>query len=516
MPPPAPTRRPATELTLTRSATRRGSRSAARRRCGSAAWATYSRPLRLRSIIRSHSSTGASTIWPSSITPALLMTVSSRPSSCAVRSTAACACSRSVTSASIASPPISPASASSRSLRRAATATVAPCAASARAVASPIPLLAPVTSATVSRSSLLMAGRYTGRGTGNRTSVDEVTLLCSQQPPGILRGLPPHPSTPQRSCMKLPLRRPAALLAASVATLAVALPSTALAKPHAKEYSLEQFAAPADIASGPDGALYAPDGSLGRLWRITTHGKVSYQEVGSGPAGVATGRDGALWVTDRSLDQVIRVTTKGKQTPYQLPEAGSFPTDIVSGSDGALWFIEARGDRIGRITTQGLLTEYPISARAGAGEITAGPDGALWFTEAGGNAIGRITTTGAVTEYPLATPEALPGPIVAGRDGGIYFAERNTNTLVRMSTSGVVTRSTPLPEGSDPLALAFTCRGLAIAEGFAFRVDFARQDGSLRRPVATKSSPSALTIGPDGNLWYASDSFAAVGRIELD
>jgi streptogramin lyase len=37
----------------------------------------------------------------------------------------------------------------------------------------------------------------------------------------------------------------------------------------------------------------------------------------------------------------------------------------------------------------------------------------------------------------------------------------------------------------------------------------------LRRPVATKRSPSALTIGPDGNFWYASDSFAAVGRIEL-
>ena len=58
------------------------------------------------------------------------------------------ACSRSVTSASIASPPISATSASRRSLRRAATATVAPWSASARAVASPIPLLAPVTSAT--------------------------------------------------------------------------------------------------------------------------------------------------------------------------------------------------------------------------------------------------------------------------------------------------------------------------------------------------------------------------------
>jgi virginiamycin B lyase len=148
--------------------------------------------------------------------------------------------------------------------------------------------------------------------------------------------------------------------------------------------------------------------------------------------------------------------------------------------------------------------------------MTAGPDGALWFTEADGNAIGRITTKGVLTEIPLESPEALPGPIAAGRGGGIYFAERNTNTLARMSTAGVVTRRTPLPESSDPLALAPTRHGLAIAEGFAFRVDFARHDGSLRRPVATKSSPSSLTVGPDGNLWYASDSFAAVGRIDID
>ena len=64
-------------------------------------------PWRLSAIIRSHSSTGASTISPSSITPALLTTMSSRPSSCAVRSTAATACSRSVTSVSMARPPIS-------------------------------------------------------------------------------------------------------------------------------------------------------------------------------------------------------------------------------------------------------------------------------------------------------------------------------------------------------------------------------------------------------------------------
>jgi hypothetical protein len=114
-----------------------------------------------RSTIRSHSSSGASMIGPSSITPALLTTVSMRPSSSTVVATACSACCWSVTSAVIvrALPPPSliwVASASSRSVRRATRATLAPRAASAAAVACPMPLEAPVTSATVpSRSSAM-------------------------------------------------------------------------------------------------------------------------------------------------------------------------------------------------------------------------------------------------------------------------------------------------------------------------------------------------------------------------
>ena len=64
--------------------------------------------------------------------------------------------------------------------------------------------------------------------------------------------------------MQLPIRRAAALALAGLALTA----ATASAAPGAKEFSLHRDAVPADIAAGPDGAVYAPDGSLGRLWRI--------------------------------------------------------------------------------------------------------------------------------------------------------------------------------------------------------------------------------------------------------
>ena len=153
--------------------------------------------------------------------------------------------------------------------------------------------------------------------------------MRAQHPSGhSARASSPSPNNPQRSCMKLPLCRPAVLLTTAVATLAVSLPSTALAHPQhskAKEYSLDQYAVPADLTTGPDGALYAPDGSLDRLWRVTTKGKVSHIPVPGGPAGVATGKDGALWVTARTDDSDPPRDDKGKITSYQLSTEARLP-----------------------------------------------------------------------------------------------------------------------------------------------------------------------------------------------
>ena len=274
-----------------------------------------------------------------------------------------------------------------------------------------------------------------------------------------------------------PLRRPVALLAATVAALAVAIPSTALAHNKVKEYPLAEYAVPADITTGPDGALWAPDGSLGRLWRVTTKGKVSSIDVGvgSGPAGVATGRDGALWVADRD-DKIHRVTTRGQITTYPLPTPDSFPTSIVAGPDGALWFTESHGDRIG-----------------------------------------RITTSGQITEYAIPTPDAWAADITVGPDGALYFTEGNTNVISRMNTAGKVTRRYPLPTADAvPTGLASTRHGLYVAEHSANAIAPLNPWGWYGREVRTKSSPDAITLGPDGNLWYTSGNESKIGRLKLD
>ena len=145
--------RPATDPTLIRSATPRGPLAAAARRCGIASWVTCISPFRFSSSMRRQSSSGLVSNGPSSMTPALLTRISSRPNSSATRATAARPRLASVMSAGTASTgrfsaASSAARSASRSSRRATAATRAPPRASRRTVAWPMPLLAPVTRAT--------------------------------------------------------------------------------------------------------------------------------------------------------------------------------------------------------------------------------------------------------------------------------------------------------------------------------------------------------------------------------
>ncbi len=183
---------------------------------------------------------------------------------------------------------------------------------------------------------------------------------------------------------------------------------------------------------------------------------------------------------------------------YALPTANCGPSEIASGPDGALWFTERSCNQIGRITTSGAITEYPLPACTNGCNlfapggpspvgIAAGPDGALWFAESGANAIGRITTSGAITIYTLPNPHApnyfnnIPESITAGADGAMWFSEAGSNNIGRITTSGVISQYNLCTLTSSPLCSVFIW-------------------GS-----------QALTLGPDGNVWFAGfNSFGSV------
>ena len=133
--------------------------------------------------------------------------------------------------------------------------------------------------------------------------------------------------------------------------------------------------------------------------------------------------------------------------------------------------------------------------------ITTGPDGNLWFAETGADKIGRMTPAGAVTQFPLPpipvpaetqpNPGSAPGPraITVGPDGALWFVGV-PGEVGRITTAGVVTEFA-VPAIPPPA-------------------------GSAAGTAPTVLTPSGITVGPDGALWftaYPASGDSYVGRI---
>jgi virginiamycin B lyase len=265
---------------------------------------------------------------------------------------------------------------------------------------------------------------------------------------------------------------------------------------------------PAEITSGPDGALWFAEYDANKIGRITTSGLITEYPVptaNSYPLGITVGPDGALWFTEEQANKIGRITAAGVITEYPVPTFASGPSWIKAGRDGAVWFTEYYGNKIGRITTGGEINEYPVPTAGGypAG-ITAGPDGALWFSEFLGNKIGRITAGGAITEYPVPTANAEIVGITAGPDGALWFTEGQVNKIGRITTAGVITE---YPTGDilyGPSEITAGPDGaLWFSEGSAAIGRITTSGVVTVYPVPTASSnPFGITAGPDGALWF--------------
>jgi virginiamycin B lyase len=214
------------------------------------------------------------------------------------------------------------------------------------------------------------------------------------------------------------------------------------------------------------------------------------------PAQATAGPDGAIWYTDRGSPlRIGRISATGDVTTYPLPgDEFTVPAFITAGPDGGLWFTRrGQADLIARMSVSGQYTDYALPHLTGPTGIAAGPDGALWFTESVANRIGRITPAGQVREYTLPSAanvqcgQLCPGDITVGPDGALWFV--NTQLvgvpgIGRITTAGAITLAS-LPARSVP--------------GYS---------GPVVRQV-----PTAITPGPDGNLWFAEDRGPGLGRI---
>lgn len=353
----------------------------------------------------------------------------------------------------------------------------------------------------------------------------------------------------RRACA---IAAPAALTALAAACSS-SIPSgdsmPTFAQPMARTRTIAEFRdlvrsraySPVAIASGPNGDLWVTDNvdqdygesvvvevapSGKRIETFHAYGTVS---EGTWLADIAAGPDGALWITDSYNQRILRMTTKGTFTGYRLSFRQT-PDSIASGPNKTLWFTSNGGTPgVGRITTGGAITMYSqgISAGAQLQDIVKGPDGAMWFTESVGDRIGRITSDGTITEYSQGiTSGSQPWSIAVGADGALWFTEISGGRIGRITTDGTVTE---FSKGITPLerpygiaagphqALWFT---ESVSTGSSYQSDAARigritTAGSITEYSGFKqrSYPTDIVLGPDRNIWFVETQAGRLGRI---
>jgi len=211
-------------------------------------------------------------------------------------------------------------------------------------------------------------------------------------------------------------------------------------------------------------------------------------------------------------------------TLFSPPTVDS-PKGLVASSDGNIWFTLFGANKISKVTPGGVFTEYTLpSPSSGPYQITNGSDGALWFTEFQNSTkqVGKITTAGVITEYSIPdaggiTPRALG--IATGSDGALWVTCPNTSQIARVSTAGQVT-TYALPSSYSPSAITAGPDGaLWFAEnGTLGAVGRISTDGVVTHyplPSSVAGTLTAITNGPDGALWFI-DSLTQgpkIGRI---
>ncbi len=197
---------------------------------------------------------------------------------------------------------------------------------------------------------------------------------------------------------------------------------------------------------------------------------------------------GEIWFTEQNANYIGEFTPS-KQTfkTYPLGEVnghGMGPQDLAFDTNGALWFTELTGGAIGRFDpATGVIRSYPVPAPAAGSPslpfaLAITGDGQVWFGDLSGGAVGRLDpATGAVQLYHLANPQAEIFSLAADATGRLWFTELEQGKIGMVDSRTGQVAEMPVPT-----------------------------------TLGTVSGLYAITVTPNGAVWFASASLNALIR----
>ncbi len=261
---------------------------------------------------------------------------------------------------------------------------------------------------------------------------------------------------------------------------------------------------PIGVTAEPEGIVYVPGGNLvfteydpttqtGYIGQINPNtgqflGSVQTPTKNSDPVGITYDpNNGNVYFVEKAAGKIGWFNRSNPSSIQELvlPNASlAAPSGIIYDQmDGDLWFTEEGAHQISSFDpSTNTFNSTPFTLPNGTlpSAITLGSDGNLWFTESGVGLINMFNpsqdTFAANGPYALPASSGNAGTVIngitAGPDGDIWFTAQGVGRIGWFNPSVIVTSPTP-----------------------------SNQIGVFNTPNSS-SAPSAITAGPDGNLWY--------------
>jgi streptogramin lyase len=302
------------------------------------------------------------------------------------------------------------------------------------------------------------------------------------------------------------------------ATDTLTLTSTGASPAHGtlREFPLPGNALAGDVAFGADGTIWFANFATNELGRMTPWGAVTEFTTPTPNAGtgrLTAGPDGNIWFTETSAARIGRITPAGIITEFRCPTTTARPFGITAGPASTLW-VGYESATIARSTTAGTITEFPVQGASFTYGVAVGVDGNIWFTDTLGN-IGRfVIATQAFTLFSVPADTLQPNALTSGPDGNIWYTNIIGGAVGRYNlTSGAKTIFGAPSGGSATQSIVAgpdNAVWVSVIDNRVLRVPITTGVVTITS-VATQGAPGGITLGNDGNIWFAEGTL--IGRI---
>lgn len=229
----------------------------------------------------------------------------------------------------------------------------------------------------------------------------------------------------------------------------------------------------------------------------------------------AVAPDGRVWVAVRGVtaegSRLIAMNAAGATQAF-----ASKTTDTLIGltatTDGLMWYTQYTNDSVVSLNpATGTLTPHPVDENAE--NLTRGTDGNLYYARFYAKpAIVQLNpTTGASRAFDVGKPDvSVPDALTPAANGTLWFIEQRTGSVWNLNPQTGKQTQVTLPVGARPTELAAAPDGtLWIADptaGQLYRLAAGQSEAAtvpaLKGSDGTPNGPHALTVTPDGRLWY--------------